>query len=246
MESPVLLLFADVSGYTRFVTSHRKTWAHGQYVISELMKSILSQVRPPFQVAKLEGDALFLYAVIDSKLPAAEVGQMVLSFFDEFSQKLRELHESNLCHCECCDHIGDLRLKVILHSGSALIYEIAGFKELSGTDVIALHRLSKNSLKRKEYLLLTDPAYKTIPFPETITFSRHLEKYDHIGEIATFVHLPNLLEGKQPSQNGKSLILRLLSMIPKMLYAWSVRLGLRKLWLNQEPRASLLQNRDRA
>src|SRR5215471_12953244 len=89
---PVLLIIADISGYTRYMTANAKTLAHSQTIITELVKTIVKQVELPLEVAKLEGDAVFLYA---RKHRGAEswantkklLGQKLLAFFDSFVQK---------------------------------------------------------------------------------------------------------------------------------------------------------------
>jgi len=53
-----------------------------------------------------------------------------------------------------------LRLKVIDHYGVAIRSKVSGFDELSGVDVIVLHRLLKNDVNGSEYTLLTEPAYR--------------------------------------------------------------------------------------
>ena len=59
---PVLLIIADISGYTGYMTANAKALAHGQALITELVTTILNQVELPLKVAKLEGDAVFLFA----------------------------------------------------------------------------------------------------------------------------------------------------------------------------------------
>ncbi|HUP46637.1 MAG TPA: hypothetical protein VM779_14110 [Thermoanaerobaculia bacterium] len=58
-----LFLIADISGYTRFMVSN-ETESHA--VNGALLDAILQQVEIPLTVAKLEGDAVFLYAEISS------------------------------------------------------------------------------------------------------------------------------------------------------------------------------------
>src|SRR5437764_121901 len=48
-EKNVILLLADISGYTRFMTAHEKALAHSQIVIKELIESILEQVELPLE-----------------------------------------------------------------------------------------------------------------------------------------------------------------------------------------------------
>jgi hypothetical protein len=83
-----------------------------------------------------------------------------------------------------------LRLKVVVHSGEALFYQIHHFNELSGTDVILVHRLLKNSEAADEYLLLTEPAYTDVDFPCKLPFMEGRESYEHLGQIKTFVYNP--------------------------------------------------------
>ena len=59
---PVLLIITDISGYTGYMTANAKALAHGQALITELVTTILNQVELPLKVAKLEGDAVFLFA----------------------------------------------------------------------------------------------------------------------------------------------------------------------------------------
>ena len=61
----LLILIADISGYTKLLLRHGKALAHGQMVISELLRSLLDQVQPPFAVSRLEGDAVIVYAPLD-------------------------------------------------------------------------------------------------------------------------------------------------------------------------------------
>ena len=58
---PVLLIIADISGYTRYMTANAKTLAHSQTIITELVETIVKQSELPLEVSKLEGDAVFLY-----------------------------------------------------------------------------------------------------------------------------------------------------------------------------------------
>src|SRR5712692_8895435 len=143
-EKNVLLLIADISGYTRFMTTREKALAHSQMIISELMNAVLEQVELPLTVAKLEGDAVFLSAVKDGSAAWAEsrttLRDKLRSFFKNFAHKVAELEQMSICQCEACTHIDKLRVKVIVHSGKALLYQIGPFTELSGVDVIIVHR----------------------------------------------------------------------------------------------------------
>src|SRR5207253_1590318 len=108
---------ADISGYTRFMTAHRKALSHSQMIITELLQTIIKDLEAPLEVAKLEGDAVFLYAVVDDS-PAvwaetrARLCRKLLTFFDTFAKKLGELVATSICKCEACIGIDKLRLKI--------------------------------------------------------------------------------------------------------------------------------------
>jgi len=44
---PVILILADISGYTRYMTANATSLAHSQIIITELFNAILSEVELP-------------------------------------------------------------------------------------------------------------------------------------------------------------------------------------------------------
>lgn len=200
-EKNVLLLLAEISDYTRFMTSREKALAHSQMIISELLNAVLEQVELPLTVAKLEGDAVFLYAVRDGSAAWAEartaLRDKLRSFFKNFAHKVAELERMSICQCEACANIDKLRVKVIVHSGKALLYQIGPFTELSGADVIIVHRLLKNSVAADEYILLTEAAYQDFGFDgEPLTVGE--EAYPGLSAIKTYVYRAPELEPYTP------------------------------------------------
>ena len=191
----VLLMIADISGYTKFMVSSETEIEHSQNVISQLIQTIITQVEIPLEVSKLEGDAIFLYVKKDSDALAWEdirkvTGAKLVLFFEVFREKLQELASCLSCTCGACSNLHALKLKIVVHSGEALFYQIDQFDELSGTDVILVHRLLKNSAVTDEYLLMTEPAYADIEFPYQLTVEEGRESYEHLGQVKTFVYNP--------------------------------------------------------
>jgi Protein of unknown function (DUF2652) len=211
---PVILIIADISGYTRYMTANVKTLAHSQVVITELVKAIVTQIELPLEVAKLEGDAIFLYGRKQDGLqpwPEAKkiIGAKLLAFFRMFSEKLGELSRSTACSCHACAHIDKLRLKIVVHSGEALFHRVFNFLELAGVDVIIVHRLLKNSVAADQYLLLTETARRDLEFTEPIHLTNSAETYADIGRVNTLVYLPGDARTAMPqipfaSRFGKS------------------------------------------
>ena len=190
---PALLIIADISGYTRFMTANAKTLAHSQTLIIELVEAIIHQVEAPLEVAKLEGDAIFLFCrkPLDAgrwQEIRADISRKLLEFFQCFREKLAQLARSNTCTCHACTHLERLRLKVVVHSGEVLFHRVLQFNELAGTDVILVHRLLKNSVPATQYLLITEAARRELEFPDTITFKSGFENYENLGQIQTAVH----------------------------------------------------------
>ncbi|MDR3456271.1 MAG: DUF2652 domain-containing protein [Verrucomicrobiae bacterium] len=190
---PALLIIADISGYTRYMTANVKTLAHSQTLITELVESIIHQVDAPLEVAKLEGDAIFIFCrkpqdATRRQEIRADISRKLPEFFGRFREKLVLLARSNTCTCHACRHLEKLRLKIIVHSGTVLFHQVLQFNELAGTDVIIVHRLLKNSVQAEQYLLITEAARRELEFPESIVFKSGSETYDDIGVIQTAVH----------------------------------------------------------
>lgn len=192
-EQDVALIIADIGGYTEFMLSTQTSLLHGQWIINELIQSIIEQVQIPLKIAKLEGDAVFLYAVKDGsgarwQTVRRQIGEKLLAFFDAFSDKLRQLGEATNCTCDACANISGLRLKAIVHTGTAAFYKIGNFTELSGVDVIIVHRLLKNSVKLHEYVLMTEAAFRDIPIPSKGEWQQLEETYPAIGTLQTYLY----------------------------------------------------------
>ena len=192
---PLLLIIADISGYTRYMTANSKTLAHSQTIITELIHALVQEIELPLEVAKLEGDAIFLFCrknsgAISWMETRRVVAEKLLAFFRQFSARLDELGGSTTCTCNACTHIEKLQLKVVVHSGEALFHRVLIFTELAGVDVIIAHRLLKNSVKADQYLLLTEAARHDLEFSETISFADGSETYEDLGHIKTLTYLP--------------------------------------------------------
>ena len=183
MEESVLLFIADISGYTRYMVSNRDSDIHAQIIITKLLETIIDELHLPFEVSKLEGDAVFFYYKTDYKSIDKSIGDKILSFYNIFDKKISELDNSTLCDCESCKNISQLKLKIIIHYGKALFSKISRFEELSGIDVIIVHRLLKNSIKSNQYIAITERTRDIIKFSCENDFVTITEVDKDIGEI---------------------------------------------------------------
>lgn len=213
-EKPVVLMIADISGYTRFLTSHQNmVQAHAQVIINDLIQTIIKEVSIPIKLAKLEGDAVFLYAIREGPQQEwqkikRDIGSKLLKFFEAFYDRVVQLSETSMCGCDSCTHVQELKLKMVVHSGNALLYKLGESLELAGVDVVIVHKLLKNSVPSDHYILLTEQASREIEFPTSIQVRQGQETYEDIGTIRTYIYHPPTVEdrynlyinlGKNPS-----------------------------------------------
>lgn len=186
---PIFIILLDISGYTRFIKIHKVSLLHAEKIIGELMESILDQVEVPVMAHEILGDAISLYA-IDEKIPgqADKIYEHLHDYFKAFWK--REAHlisECSLCSCTACMEVGKLKLKAILHYGEAVFTKVHNIQKISGSDVIMSHRLLKNSILSKEYILMTENFVNQCSLPDTKSLNVQHEKYEDIGEINIFV-----------------------------------------------------------
>ncbi len=217
---PVLLMLVDISGYTRFMVSHDKELRHSQMIIGALLESLLDQVDVPLRVSNVEGDALLLYAIKGGneevwRRRSSSLVARLLSLFQVFRERLLEIGAYSVCMCDACVEVGDLKLKIIAHSGEALVTRVGEFPTLSGVDVITVHRLAKNSVPEDEYVLLTEAAFRDLSLPPDAEVRESSEEYD-TGTFKTFIYLPEVnvnfdedtIRANFSNQNAAVMILR--------------------------------------
>jgi 2-polyprenyl-3-methyl-5-hydroxy-6-metoxy-1,4-benzoquinol methylase len=194
IERDVIFVILDISGYTRFIFANQKEISHSQIIIRELITALIDQIDTPLQLARLEGDAIFLYALRDDperswSRTSKNLVFNLMTFFQAFADKISELMIHKICNCTACRNLENLKLKAVIHSGRTAFYELSGHQEMTGIDVIIVHRLLKNSVKADEYILLTEPAHADLGLPEGEVEPVE-ETYDEIGTIKTCVYYP--------------------------------------------------------
>ncbi len=188
-ETEMFFFIADISGYTAYMLKNEMDYTHGTLIVSELIKSLVKEIQVPMEISKLEGDAIFLY-LRKQNIPAEELSEKILQFFEIFSHKLKELQQSTACDCGGCSNIDQLNLKIVAHYGKASIETIGSFTELAGIDVILIHRLLKNQVKEKRYLLMTQAAYDRLKLPTDGKIVQAEEHDKDLGTIVVYIYYP--------------------------------------------------------
>ena len=181
------LLLADITGYTSYVATTELT--HSQEILTELLETIIAQFKPLFTISKLEGDAVFAYALETSIARSEAILQLIDVTYTAFRARQESAHRRTTCTCNACRNIPNLDLKFFSHHGEFFVQNISGTKELVGSDVNLIHRLTKNHLSEKTgwraYAMFTKQglAHFAAPLEGLVEQS---ETYEHLGEVSTF------------------------------------------------------------
>ncbi len=202
------LLLADISGYSGFLSAvtdaHRDdAFADGRIpdayaLVSSLLDGIIASIVPPFELAKLEGDAVFAYSPTADGFPPGEaVLDCLAACYAGFRERLGGAKSIWTCRCDACARVEGLDLKFVLHAGAFVIQPMGGANELVGSEVVMVHRLLKNGASELvgtgAYALFTDAAARMLEIPPRDTMPI-TEQYEHLPPItARVVPLARLL-----------------------------------------------------
>lgn len=183
------LVICDVSGYSHYL--HRVELEHAQDVLADLTETVVEGLRPTLRLAKLEGDAAFVYA-LEEEVEASMLLDAIEATYFAFRLRVRDIDQATACTCAACRLIPQLDLKVISHYGRFSRWRVAGAEELTGPDVILAHRLLKNRVREDMslggYALHTEACVRALGLePDELGLVEHRERHDDVGEVVCFV-----------------------------------------------------------
>ena len=179
---------ADISGYTAFVAGTEAD--HSQEILAELMEAISRSFGGKLTVDQVEGDAL----CCTTERTDVGVTDWLRETYRIFHRRLRDIRSATTCPCRACATVQDLGLKFVVHRGSFSRYEVAGRVQLHGNDVNLVHRLLKNTVPGREYLLATAAASATWPESLRTELVAAPQRYD-IGDVdASYLDLRSIRE----------------------------------------------------
>ena len=187
LPKPELAYFAiaDISGYTSFLAGVELD--HAQDIIADFMDTAVKGLRPPFRLAKFEGDAAFVYAVAEKLDGSLLQDAIEFGLFQVPSASARRQAGLDL-RCKACVAMSDLDFKFVVHHGEMVKQKMGGREELAGRDVILVHRLLKNTVSEKvgsrAYALYSDACIQTMGIdPAAQELVEHHETIDIIGDV---------------------------------------------------------------
>jgi class 3 adenylate cyclase len=177
------LLVADITGYTAYLQATEL--AHAEDVLSDLLETMVSTLAATFTLSKLEGDAAFAHAPAGRVSPSLILDTVEAGYF-AFRRRLRDIDRATSCDCNACVLIPSLDLKYVVHHGEYVARRIAGTEELTGADVILVHRLLKTeagtALGTRGFAAYTASTLDTFGMdPDVLGFSAYQEETPDMG-----------------------------------------------------------------
>jgi uncharacterized protein YndB with AHSA1/START domain len=180
------LVLADISGYTAFVADTELE--HSREILSELLETIVRCMSEHLTIGQIEGDAIF---ALGARLPPDPAAWLEDCFF-RFHRHLNRIKEVTTCPCKACANVGILTLKFVCHYGEYLPQEFMKKVTYVGNAVNAVHRLLKNKVPSREYVLVTESALERFPAGMRERMTPHREEYDLGGIDCRWIDLAPL------------------------------------------------------
>lgn len=152
-----LIFIPDISGFTNFVKSIDIDL--GVSITSDLLNVIIDNNPLKLELSEIEGDAILFYK-IGKPIPLKHVLSCFKNMYEAFDSTYRKWKIAYNLEA-------DLSLKLIVHYGNIIVYDIKGFKKLYGETVIESHNLLKNGNGASEYVLVTEDYLHALPHDNT-------------------------------------------------------------------------------
>jgi hypothetical protein len=181
------LVIADISGYTSFVA--KTELEHSHEILSELLGLLVDKIKPLMTLSKLEGDAVFAYAGEERISRGETLLEFLENIYVAFRDRQISMKRATTCTCLACQNIPSLDLKFIAHHGDYIVQHVGQIRELVGSDVNLIHRLTKNHVADetgwRAYLMLTETCLDHLNLNLEHTHTQ-VEAYEHLGEVKTY------------------------------------------------------------
>jgi hypothetical protein len=181
-----VLVLADISGFTEFVTATELE--HGPALIADLLGEVMRQLAPPLEIQEVEGDAVFALGPDRTVETPSDLLDVLQDSFAAFKSRQRQLEAEDHCQCRACRNVGKLDLKIVAHHGPFLRQMVGDRSQAAGVNVVLVHRLLKNGVSGRAYILLTEAALQWAGLsPGRAGLLPHTERYEHFGDVRCFV-----------------------------------------------------------
>ena len=181
------LVIADISGYTAFVA--KTELEHSHEILTELLELLIEKFQSLMTISKLEGDAVFAFAKDGVFARGETLIDFIESMYVAYRDKQLSMKRATTCTCNACRNIPSLDLKFFVHCGDFIQQKIASIRELVGSDVNLIHRLTKNHVAEttgwRAYIMLTEQSCSRLNL-NLENGHVQMEEYEHLGQIKTY------------------------------------------------------------
>lgn len=182
------LLIADISGYTQFLTSSEQD--HANPILQSLLSSLVEQVGDPLHFWKMDGDAVLAYST-QQDFPSGETFLTICeNLYNAFASRRQNIIANTTCPCRACANVGNLDLKILAHHGKFDEMEVGPVKDISGADVILVHRMAKTDVSAttgvRSYALFSDAAVEAMGIKAALV--PYSQPFEHFGEVSMQVY----------------------------------------------------------
>lgn len=177
------IFIADISGYTEFLSSTELE--HSSHIINELLKVLVESNTTDLTLAEIEGDALLFYRT-GEPLSFDQMTHQAVVMFSNFHMRLKIIERDSICQCGACQTASNLSLKFVAHYGAIQEIRISNFVKASGMDMIVAHRLMKNNIASREYILATSKYLDAVADKTTtheLNWEHASEEYPTVGTV---------------------------------------------------------------
>jgi hypothetical protein len=181
------LVIADISGYTSFVA--KTELEHSHEILSDLLELLVERFKSLMTISKLEGDAVFAHVAEDKISRGETLLEFLESMYVAFRDKQVSMRRATTCTCLACQNIPSLDLKFIAHHGDFIVQHVGDMRELVGSDVNLIHRLTKNHVAEatgwRAYMMITEQCLDHLKL-NLENVHAQTEEYEHLGEVKTY------------------------------------------------------------
>ncbi len=178
----VLFFIPDIGGFTKFVAETEIQ--HSQHIIKELLEILVDANTIGLEVSEFEGDAVLFFRI--GSPPSLDVlVEQARKMFVAFHAHLKRIEYFRVCQCGACSSVSLISLKIVVHAGVASTMQVKDHRKFIGKDIIVAHRLLKNTVPDREYLLVTQAtlARQASVDDQMNTFLSGITVYDDLGNI---------------------------------------------------------------
>ncbi len=180
------LVLADISGYTGYLAQVELEHAHE--ILADLLETIVEKFKTILTISKLEGDAVFANVDEDKIARPESLLELIENTYMAFRRRRDASERSTTCNCRACQSMKTLELKFFVHHGDYIVQNISGIRELVGSDVNLIHRLTKNHISDntgwRAYALFSQKAMDSIELTLEDLHAQD-ETYEHLGTVHT-------------------------------------------------------------